>query len=314
MAKKALSFVFIFLICSKVFAHTNAVTIYEEGNYRYIESNGIPDHEPGQFPNSGNPNAISEQTHRFRVPIHPRSTGQAKAFGHNLFGVALNGVPFDPETVEYWNNEQGSGWNYDAMSGKINLGLDHSHAHVQPGGMYHYHGIPTDMLKSISASQLIGYAADGFPIYYDTQFKTSYRLKQGTRPSGQGGSYDGTFVEDYAYHEGGGDLDECNGRGYAGDYRYYLTDEFPFVPRCLKGEPDPSFNKKARRGGPGSDQDTRRTMGSHPPPLGMPPQEALDACEQSHRADACHFRAPHGIVSGSCEEIQGLLACVPSHR
>ncbi|MEO0987375.1 MAG: YHYH protein [Cyanobacteria bacterium J06639_14] len=43
---------------------------------------------------------------------------------------------------------------------------------------------------------------------------SSYQLKQGARPYGSGnpgGFYDGTFIDDFAYVEGGGDLDECNG-------------------------------------------------------------------------------------------------------
>ena len=298
--------VIIFLACHGAFANTNSVTIKEDANYRYIDSNGIPDHSPGQFPNHGNPNTISEQNHHFRVPLHPKFAGQATVYGHNLFGVALNGVPFDPGTAEYWNDDQNSGWNYEAMSGKIDLGLDHSHAHVQPGGMYHYHGIPTGDIKTEDTSQWIGYAADGFPIYYDSQVKSSYRLKKGTRPSGPGGRYDGTFAQDYEYSQGTGDLDECNGGGEEGNYRYYLTAEFPFVPRLLKGEPDPSFSKKGGQG-PRPGQGGRQ----RPPSRGMPPQEATDACRGSHRGNACSFEAPHGTVSGSCEEIQGHMACVP---
>ena len=42
---------------------------------------------------------------------------------------------------------------------------------------------------------LAGYAADGFPVYMPTDtgkgYRASYRVKQGTRPSGPGGAYDG---------------------------------------------------------------------------------------------------------------------------
>ena len=313
--KKASSLLFLLSICSPVLAHTNSVNIYEEGDYRIIESNGIPDHTPGQFPNAGNPNTISEQNNRFRVPLHPQLTGRAQSYGHNLFGVALNGVPFDPGTAEYWNDDRSSGWNYEAMSGKIDLGLDQSHAHVQPGGMYHYHGIPTSALRNGSL-QLIGYAADGFPIYYDAKARSSYRIKQGVRLSGPGGYYDGTFVEDFEYSEGYGNLDECNWREDTDGYRYYLTDKFPFVPRCLKGEPDASFAKKGGQGQrPGHPPERQGGGESRPPSRGMPPQEAIDACQGSRRAQPCSFQAPHGIVSGSCEETQGLMACTPSgHR
>ncbi len=86
---------------------------------------------------------------------------------HRIFGVALNGVPFDPGTARFWKDDPRSGWDYDALSGRINLGFDGSNAHVQPNGAYHYHGIPNGLLR-IRAQEnrmtLLGYA-DGFPIY-----------------------------------------------------------------------------------------------------------------------------------------------------
>jgi hypothetical protein len=32
-----------------------------------------------------------------------------------LFGVALNGVGFDPGTAEFWNNDRRGGWNHAAL-------------------------------------------------------------------------------------------------------------------------------------------------------------------------------------------------------
>src|SRR6266550_1269571 len=46
---------------------TNRVSITVTGGERVIQANGLPDHAPGQFPNRGNPNSISEQTYNFRV-------------------------------------------------------------------------------------------------------------------------------------------------------------------------------------------------------------------------------------------------------
>ena len=67
------------------------------------------------------------------------------------------------------------------------------------------------------------------------------------RPSGPGGAYEGTFVEDYEFAQGLGDLDLCNGREGvtpeypAGIYCYVLTATFPFIPRCYTGTPDASY-------------------------------------------------------------------------
>lgn len=165
------------------------------------------------------------------------------------FGVALNGVPFLPGAAEYWENDRSSGWRYEALSENINLGLDQNNAHVQPNGAYHYHGLPKGMPTSLSPdahSPLIGYAADGFPIYalygYSDpkeptkvikQIRSSWRLKSGTQPDGPGGRYDGTFINDWQYVDGAGDLNESNARFSVtpeypkGTFAYLLSDRFP---------------------------------------------------------------------------------------
>jgi len=208
------------------------------------------------------------------MPVRPRANATAAPLPAQPFGIAVNGVLFDPGTAEYWHNDRQSGWHYDAKGDAFSLGLDAANAHVQPNGAYHYHGIPTALLARLSAKKpgltLLGWAADGFPIYGQWQdettrgnagnpsvMKSSYRVKKGTRPTtgGQpGGTYDGIFVEDFEYVAGSGDLDECSGRFGAtpefpeGTYHYVLTEDFPFVPRAFRGTPDPSFE---RRGGPG---------------------------------------------------------------
>ena len=248
----------------------NRVEITVRNDYRYIKANGIPDHHHGDFPNRGNPNTISAQSYMFRMPTLPQLAKSITPLGMNPFGVAINGVPFDPGAAEWWNNDPSSGWQYEALSGKINLGMDQSHAHVQPNGAYHYHGLPTGLIDRLGGEKrmiLIGYAADGFPIYEQygyaiadirsdiKKLRSSYRLKAGKRPNGPGGKYDGTFVQDYEFVTGAGDLDQCNGRtGVSpeylnGTYYYVVTSEFPFIPRCYRGTPDDSFRR--RRPGPG---------------------------------------------------------------
>ena len=129
----------------------------------------------------------------------------------------------------------------------------------------------------------IGYAADGFPIHGPfiddggtvRRVASGYSLKTGDRvsQSGEGAfpgeSYDGTFRDDYEF-TGTGDLDECNGREgvvlideqEVSSYAYYLTYTYPYIPRCFKATPDPSF-----AAGPGGG-------GMGPPPgggMGPPP-------------------------------------------
>lgn len=291
--------------------------VRDDGRHRTVESNGIPEHATGRFPNRGNPNAIRPQTQRFRLPLNPRKLDEPLSAAGYEFGVATNGVVFDPGTAEVWGvnrtadggrlgggpggrspgpprdrnglpprppRGRGAGgegartneWRFEAIGGPIDLGLDRHHAHVQPNGKYHYHGRPTGhaAVKEGGPGRmtLVGYAADGFPIYdaygYETAddpnspvvaLKSSYRLKAGSRPSppaGPGGRHDGTFTRDFEYVAGLGHLDELNGRDGVtpefpdGTYYYVLTDEFPFVPRGFRGRPDDSF----RKGPPGRGQ------------------------------------------------------------
>lgn len=293
----------------------NEVEIEVRGRFRYITANGVPEHKTGRFPNRGNPNEIREQQHRYRISAKPQEANKTTTTYGQPFGIALNGVPFDPGTAEVWtkngrSHARGAAhggdntWNYDALSGKINLGIDSSNAHVQPSGAYHYHGIPVGLVARLSKSSkpqmvLVGYAADGFPIYSEYAYSQagdasskvrkmtpSYRLKEGDRPGGDdapGGEYDGTFIQDFEYVEGLGDLDECNGRSGVtpeypnGTYYYVLTEAFPMIPRAFRGTPDRSFERRRSiigggglgGGGIGGGAPPRRDR--PPPPGDRPP-------------------------------------------
>lgn len=244
------------------------VTVKDSGDAVKIRANGIPTHAVGQFPNRGNPHKITAQRYNFEAE-KGQAASLARAYGlAGLFGAGLNGVPFDPGAAEFWKGNPNSGWQYEALGGAVRLGLDENHAHVQPSGAYHYHGLPWGLMKQLgwsarSESPLIGYAADGFPVYALTarvngkvvEMTSSYRLKQGRRPGGSqpSGRYDGAFVQDYRYVAGSGTLDECNGARVVtadypqGTYAYFLTEDFPVIPRCLKGDADRSFAKRRPR-------------------------------------------------------------------
>jgi hypothetical protein len=302
-------------------ASKSRAVIKTQGDKRIVEANGLPDHKPGQFPNRGNPNSISEQKYHFEMPLKPKANDEPKPIDRVIFGVAVNGVVFDPGTAEVWRpgdqivsrpgpetrrgpgDERGRVWNYDAM-GTMRLGIDENHAHVQPTGAYHYHGLPTGLINRLRTEKgpagkdmlLIGYAADGFPIYAEygytkanddssplKKLKSSYHLKKGNRPTGDagpGGKYDGTFVQDYEFVKGSGDLDECNGRTgvtpeYSkGTFYYVVTDSYPFIPRFFRGTPDVSFEHKGPppggRGGPGGPPFGPRGRRG-PPPFGEGP-------------------------------------------
>ncbi len=295
---------------------TNHVHIDEQGGSRIIRSDGLPDHVTGRFPNSHNPHAISVQRNVWRVPLKPRPLATPRPVGQQPFGVALNGVPFDPSTAEYWNRDRSSGWRIVAGVPMVNLGEDASHAHVQLTGAYHYHDIPTGLVDRLvresgrpagAAMILVGWAADGYPIYNQwahadetdatspvREMRSSYRLTSTPRPDpplGPGGAPDGMYEPDWEFVEGLGDLDECNGRTGAtpefpqGTYYYVLTEGYPFIPRCFHAQPDTSFSRKGPsqgqrgfRGGDFRGGDFRggdfRGGGGRPggPPPGAPPR------------------------------------------
>ncbi len=247
------------------------VTITVEGEYRFIRANGLPDHETGQFPGRGNPNRIAPQSYSFRAAMKPQTNAMPRTARGAWFGVALNGVPFEPGTAEFWKGQPE--WVMEAKSGFIDLGLDANNAHVQPTGAYHYHGLPTGLMQKLggngSKMLLVGYAADGFPIYTSfahgvatnaaselRKMRSSWQLKRGGRDSGPGGKPDGRFTRDYEYVAGSGDLDECNGRlGVTpeypqGTYYYCITEEFPQLARSWRGTPDASFVARRMGAGP----------------------------------------------------------------
>ena len=255
-------------------ALSNYLVVEESSHYLTIKSNGIPSHATGSFPNRGNPNPITAQNHNFRVTKYPQQTGSIISSRH--FGIAVNGVMFVPGTAECWgkerqrpsrnanprppqrprssqlrlSNNRDCEWREEAIVGsESRLGLDDNFAHVQPNGMYHYHGIPTGLISQLKNDSdedliMIGYAADGYKIQVSkaSKYKSSYQLKSGNRQTGPRGRFDGTYTADFEYVRGSGDLDECNGLlTDRNKYSYILTHEFPFVPRCWKGHPDESF-------------------------------------------------------------------------
>ena len=143
---------------------------------------------------------------------------------------------------------------------------------MQPNGAYHYHAAPLGLIAQLGGDTnrmlLVGWAADGFPIYTANghsdpkdlkspirPMKSSYRLKSGTRPGGPGMKYDGRFAEDFEFVPGRGDLDFSNGRVSVtpefplGIYCYFITEEFPRIARFWRGVPDASFNKRGPRPG-----------------------------------------------------------------
>lgn len=228
-----------------------------------FRTNAIPNHD---F-NDGDrafPNEVSEQDDSFEITASPSIAStitELSLIRDNA--LMLNGVKVDILAAGCFGvgktgcNDLTTPWRYDPMHEANGFNIDSHNAHTQADGTYHYHGTPNALFHSHVAqeSPVIGFAADGFPIYGSyfndggtvRQATSSYRLRSGTRPNGQGepgGNYDGAFRDDYEYVDALGDLDECNGMVVDGEYGYYVTDNYPYILACFKGTPDDSFLKR----------------------------------------------------------------------
>ena len=265
--------------CSESLSYSNEVTFSSSGDFRTITANNIPQHDVGLFGNqigSINPNEITPQNSSYEIDLTPTKSSSITQLFNNgpdySFGIMFNGVEVDPVAAEPWPHTKpvtsSHNWDWNLEASMVDIGLDCNNAHVQPTGKYHYHGTPGLYLASLSNNSTdmlhIGYAADGFPIYYmygytnandsNSELMTlspSYQLKSGERP-GDGntapcGEYTGVYTADFEYIAGLGDLDQCNGRDGVtpefpnGTYYYVITDSYPGIPRCFVGTPSLDF-------------------------------------------------------------------------
>lgn len=244
------------------------------GSSRTVTGNGVRNHDVtgGNFATKVSAQVIS-------VSMSTSPIASTTITSVKLPGYALNSVKMDPATAGTCTNSatsDSSGCNYAGGNGtwrmeamadpsvspwKFDFGTDVNHAHVQPNGQYHYHGMPTNLITKLNSASttsmtLVGWAADGFPIYANYGYTTptsassalkvmkgSYRVKT-TPDSGRPSTSlfaMGHFQQDWEYVSGLGDLDECNGRTGvtpefpSGIYHYYITQTYPFIQRCVKG-------------------------------------------------------------------------------
>lgn len=226
------------------------VSIERVGDRICIASNGVPDHVVGQFPNPGNPNRIQSQRIDVCVAAAPEKTAEAKKI-RGTIGIAKNGVMIRPGTADWYDpssrrgfsRDRSSGWNLEGVGASQELGLDQNNAHVDPRGLYHYHGTPTGLLATLPDT-MMGWAADGFEIHVAPPGTTSsWQLKPGDRPTPPYGRHDGKYVQDWVYVQGSGTLDECNGGMLDGTFVYFATRTYPFYPRCLWAVPSRDFGR-----------------------------------------------------------------------
>lgn len=238
------------------------ILITTDGETCSIASNAVPNHDFNATGRFANP--FSQQDQHYTTPANPSANRVPTALDLRTDNaVFLNGVKLDLMAAGCFGvrdgrigcNDMNAPYRYDPMGPGGNFGTDEHNAHTQPDGTYHYHGNPLALFEQSNPqtpSPVIGFAADGFPIFGSyiedkgaiRPATTSYQLKTGTRPGGPGGRYDGTFIDDWEFVAGSGDLDQCNGMTQNGVYGYVVTATYPHVLGCFTGTPDASFNKR----------------------------------------------------------------------
>ncbi len=244
---------------------TGNLTISSSGGKCQFQANGVPNHDFNDGQQSF-PNNLSEQSYNYEITTSPMfaESNTELAIGNDN-GLMLNGVKIDLLAAACFgvgDEKTGCGnmaqpWRYDPMYAANGFRVDSHNAHVQPNGSYHYHGTPNAMFAADTAveSPVIGFAADGFPIFGSwfndngtvRKAMPSFRLKSGPRAAvagfnTPGGDYDGTYRDDYEYVQDLGDLDDCNGMQVDGVYGYFVTEQYPYIMACLKGQMDPTFD------------------------------------------------------------------------
>ncbi|MFN8399513.1 MAG: YHYH protein [Anaerolineales bacterium] len=185
-------------------AFADKVTVHQDEQYLYVESNGMPNHNmmvgitswqqqvPLPQPYTGN--------NAWMIPLHPVIAENPVSAKTSLYrgaiAIAVNGVPI----FNALNNRGDDAYLYGE--------LDQWGGHSGRADDYHYHIAPLHLSEIVGVDKPIAYALDGFPIYGLTEI-------------------DGSAVTS---------LDEFNGHyGVDGTYHYHGTTTYPYINGGMRG-------------------------------------------------------------------------------
>jgi len=232
-------------------------TVRRVGDQIEVLSAGLSLHYFGPFQTPIDQDARPRR-HHFRIPANPEpNDGEPIPVGPEVVGLFVNGVPIYQQNSQQSYRGQNI-WHFDQLAlnddGRI-VAAGSPRAELT-------HVITPGLLEPLIAgrgghSPIIGFALDGFPIYgpwgYEDpilggpvrRLRSGYRsrsmryrdrLPDGTRltPPQHGPKVSvefplGSFVEDYEFEPGVGDLDRFNGRWTVtpdyptGTYAYFMT-------------------------------------------------------------------------------------------
>lgn len=178
------------------------------------------------------PNPLRAQDLAFRFTREPVAAPTPGALNLGAIGIAIDGLPI------YGPFEAPFDGTADPAADGI---LDDCGGHAGPAGEYHVHAtpacLPADLMMTPGA--VVGYALDGYPIVAPvTCDDDACTMTRTVRSGWVQVSTDRNVWARYAWREGAGDLDRCNGMtGADGRYRYYAVATFPYFMGCYRGDP-----------------------------------------------------------------------------
>lgn len=182
----------------------SSFTFENNNSFLRIQSNGIPFHMTGAFPNAQNSNSIEvqdfDQTIIYRGGVNIAAATSVPT-SYEVIGFAMNGVPiYSPNAANIGNPAPPTGFNYDKLHTNFLSGKDQYDGTVDSNGVYHYltgkgwNGW-SDAGKELSKgnyynnskfhtdghSKILGIALDGYPIYGPVGYVDPLNALSGTK-------------------------------------------------------------------------------------------------------------------------------------
>jgi len=221
---------------------TSYYSEFEYNGYRVIVANGIPDHDAEEdMLSDENIMRRCERWTYMKVPLNPSKGTSVESTSMGVIALATTGGTFynDLSTTDG-----------DVALYNEGTTLDSCNGHSSSDNQYHYHAVPAcaDSYANATACELVGYARDGVPIYgycndaTGTQFTSCYSISSGYSETemtiASGTYYSASMDTYYEFNSDGCNLDEANGAIHptTGEYSYFLTTTFPWVPKYYYGE------------------------------------------------------------------------------
>ena len=190
---------------AKAFLPFTKLDLRADGEFLYVGSNGLPDHNMMVGITAWQQQVPLPQSYfddnAWRIPLKPVPANQPAMikdrFLRGAIALAVNGIPiFNPQ------NNRGE------ISQEIGE-LDQWGGHCGRADDYHYHAAPLHLQAIVGKAMPVAYALDGYPIYGLTE-------------------PDGSPVRN---------LDVCQGHDHDGlGYHYHASTKYPYVFAGFHGE------------------------------------------------------------------------------